>query len=183
MRLQSCDRQNPPNTIKESNEPAFLRRLRAQHGGGDSARHERPQARPRKQTKDGEEDDQPTYVMEDNHDTLSKAEYEALMRSNDAKEQEGSDSPDFPSRTKSFAAQAKARAGINVSPEQSVLMMQQAAAIGASNKKRLAKVVGEDDEEVAKPVRGESVQQKVKPKGKQRKKVKLSFDDNEANET
>ena len=76
------------NNRADSNEPAFLRRLRAKHGGGDSARHERPLARPRKQVKDGE-DDQPTYVVEGSQDTLSKAEYEALMgTANDEKQDE-----------------------------------------------------------------------------------------------
>lgn len=182
MRLQSSDRGTLPNNIIESNEPAFLRRLRAQHGGGDSARHERPQARPKKQMKDGEEDDQPTYVVEDSSDTLSKEEYETLVKGNDAEEQKGSDLPSFSSPANPDATQVEASAGKDALPESAFPRKQQAAAIGVSNKRRLAKVVGDEDGKVAKPVKGDPAQQKAKPKGKQGKKVKLSFDDNEVNQ-
>ena len=163
------------NNRADSNEPAFLRRLRAKHGGGDSDRHERPLARPRKQVKDGE-DDQPTYVVEGSQDTLSKAEYEALMgTANDEKQDENepasSPQPDL-------GADKSARGGNEVS-ENVVPAKQKTAAIGGSNKRRLAKVVGEDGDDDGEP----NVEEKgpaptgKKPKAKKGKKVKLSFDE------
>lgn len=131
--------------------------------------------------KDGEEDDQPTYVVEDSQDTLSKEEYETLVNRNDAEEQEGRNLPNFSSSAKPNSTQVEVSAGKEALPESSFPVKQQAAAIGASNKRRLAKVVGDEDEEGAKPMKGDSEQQKAKPKGKQGKKVKLSFDDNELN--
>jgi hypothetical protein len=64
----------------ETNEPAFLRRLRGEVAGSQSDvdRHERPTARPRLSKKD-EEDDGPTYVVEGSGDTMSKADYEAMV--------------------------------------------------------------------------------------------------------
>ncbi len=64
----------------ESNEPSFLRKLRGEFGGTDAVRHERPIPRPRKVMTDGDDEDQPTYVVEESQDTLSKEEYEALVR-------------------------------------------------------------------------------------------------------
>ena len=157
------------NNRADSNEPAFLRRLRAKHGGGDSERHERPLARPRKQVKDGE-DDQPTYVVEGSQDILSKAEYEALMgTANDEKQDENepasSPQPDL--------------GGGNEVSERVVPAKQKTAAIGGSNKRRLAKVFGEDGDDDGEP----NVEEKgpaptgKKPKAKKGKKVKLSFDE------
>ncbi len=129
--------------------------------------------------KDGEEDDQPTYVVEDSQITLSKEEYEALMKGNDVEEQEGGDLPDVLFSAKPDNTHVEASAGKDASPDSSVPVKQQAAAIGASNKRRLAKVVGDEDEEVTKPEIDKSTQQNQKTKAKKGKKVKLSFDDNE----
>ncbi len=133
--------------------------------------------------KDGEDDDQPTYVVEDSRNTISKEEYEVLVKGNDAENQGGRELIDFPLFPKSGAIQIEARAGKDASPESSTSMKQQAAAIGASKKRRLAKIVGDEDEEVGKVVKRNPAELKVKHKGKQGKKVKLTFDDDEANQS
>ncbi|KAF2851810.1 hypothetical protein T440DRAFT_528313 [Plenodomus tracheiphilus IPT5] len=73
----------------DSSQPAFLQRLRGQLQSGDSARHEQPVAR-NKRAKDNDEDDAPTYVMEDTNQSLTKEEYEALVSGKDSNEGEHS---------------------------------------------------------------------------------------------
>ncbi|KAK5009229.1 hypothetical protein LTR28_002048 [Elasticomyces elasticus] len=64
----------------EKTEPPFLRRLRAEQAGKNlDDRHERATPRPKRLKRDGDSDeDEPTYVVEESNDTLSKAEYEAM---------------------------------------------------------------------------------------------------------
>lgn len=160
------------NNEADPNEPAFLRRLRAQHESGDSARHERPLARPRKQVKDGEEDDQPTYVLEGSQDTLSKAEYEALMDTADHERQD--ENKAIPSAKPDLGTQKPASGASDVS-EDVAPVKQKIAAIGSSNKRRLAKVVGEADDVDGDPdVKGTCPAPNRKMH--KTKKVKLSFD-------
>lgn len=156
----------------EANEPAFLRRLKAEHGGGDSSRHERPLARPRKQMKDGEEDDEPTYVVEASQDTLSKEEYEALVK---GKVHDKAVNEETSSSTPSLAI-SKFNEKDDAHPSRNEPAKQKVAAIGASNKRRLVKVVGDEDDEAASLVKGEPARQARTPKAKKGKKVKLSFD-------
>lgn len=163
---------NESNKRTESNEPAFLRRLRSQHGGGDSARHERPLARPRKHVNNSDEDDQPTYVVEGRHDTLSKVEYEALLGSEKAEEQDGKDTPSPVAGTRDIGT----RDENNASTKGAAQTKQHVTAIGALNKRRLPKVVGDGDEG------GGGIMEESKPSGKKAKaktgkKVKLSFDE------
>jgi hypothetical protein len=66
----------------EAGEPAFLRRLRGQIAGDVSVRHDAPIAR-NKRMKQDDEDDAPTYVLEDGNESLSKAEYEAMVAGKD----------------------------------------------------------------------------------------------------
>lgn len=159
----------------EANEPAFLRRLKAEHGGGDSSRHERPLARPRKQMKDGEEDDEPTYVVEASQDTLSKEEYESLVK---GKVHDKAVNEETSSSTPSLAI-SKLNEKDDAHPPRNEPAKQKVAAIGASNKRRLFKVVGDEgdeDDEAASLVQGEPARQARTPKAKKGKKVKLSFD-------
>ena len=153
----------------ESNEPAFLRKLRGEYGGADSIRHERPLARPRKKATDGDDDDQPTYVVEGSQDTLSKHEYEALVRKDmddgEAEDQrqkgfEGSTTTEKPQNEEKF------RFENGFEPTQG-----QVAAIGGAKKKRNVIAIGADDQE------DEQESGKKRPsKAKKGKKVKLSFD-------
>ena len=159
----------------ESNEPTFLRRLKAEYAGGDSARHERPLARPRKQLKDGEDDDQPIYVVEGSEDILSKAEYEALMEHTNDKERDENGCASSP---QPHIEAGKLVEGSNEVSEDIAPAKQKSAAIGGSNKRRIAKVIGEDDNDGG-PNQGKktSVPPTKKSKAKKGKKVKLCFDE------
>ncbi len=128
--------------------------------------------RPRKQMKDGDEDDEPTYVVEGSQDTMSKDEYEALVGGkNSTKNRER----DAPTLEKDRKGGESAREEL-VDPSQALEPTKElVATIGGSNKRRLPKVVGDDDEK--NHVREDSClhgQKKAKPKSK---KIKLSFDE------
>ncbi|KAK4696515.1 hypothetical protein P7C71_g1414, partial [Lecanoromycetidae sp. Uapishka_2] len=164
---------NSKNLIYESNEPAFLRQLRGQHGNVDSARHERPLARPKKQVKDGEEDDQPTYVVEDTQDILSKTDYESLLK-NEADEQDAKGPLPFPRAVPKEGLYVDAN---NESARETASTKKPVAAIGASNKRRLAKVVGNEEKKVDELVGGDPSTSAKKAAAKKSKKVKLSFDE------
>ena len=160
------------NNGTESNEPAFLRKLRSEYQGGDSARHERPLARPRKHIKDGEEDDQPTFVVEGSQDTLSKAEYEALMGVANDEKQDGNEAV---SDTQPGSKDEKPRECSAEVSDNSMPVKQINASIGASNKRRFAKIVGNEEEGAAEGRDEDSARTTRKPKAKKAKKVKLSF--------
>ncbi|KAF2503054.1 hypothetical protein BU16DRAFT_28022 [Lophium mytilinum] len=153
----------------EANEPAFLRRLRGEASSGrDPARHERPVARP-KRAKGEDEDDAPTYVLEDGNESLSKAEYEALIAGKDADQELGVEGAASGKKGDADDAE-KEEASKQPSKHQSI-------EVGAVSKKRKAvKVVqtsdGEDDAD-AKPKKA------VKKPKKKAKAVKLSFGDDE----
>ena len=154
----------------DPNEPAFLRRLRGGYGG-DSARHVRPLARPRNQKNGEDEDEAPTFVQEDGHDTMSKAEYDELVKDAEVEEQE----------RKSAAPPAKSKNETDRLVEEPDKLAQdlaplkrQVARIGGSTKRRLVNVVGDDDEDghhsVGHPIGGGK---RLKPK--KGKRIKLSF--------
>ena len=163
QRLSNCE--------IESNEPAFLRRLRGEYGDRDSSRHERPLARPRKQVQDGEEDDQPTFVVEESQDTLSKAEYEALAADNADNENNVHTS----AKTNHSVEQAQARQEeVTRGP---TVVEQHIAGIGGSTKRRLAKVIGDEEEDEVAPKKGDSRKNSKNARAKKGKKMKLSFDE------
>ena len=159
------------NNGVESNEPTFLRKLRSEYGGADSARHERPLARPRKHVKDDEED-QPTFVVEGSQDTLSKAEYEALMGVASDEKHDGNEAV---SDQRPGAEDEKPRDSSTEIPDNAAPAKQQNASIGASNKRRFAKIVGNEDEGTAKSHREDTARTTKKPRTKKGKKVRLSF--------
>lgn len=156
----------------ESNEPAFLRRLRGEHGR-DSMRHEHPLARPRKQKTSEDKDEEPTYVQEDSHDTISKAEYDALMKNIEVQKLENLVVVP-PTRPDDLEGP---RGESGKFPQDPTPLKQQMAGIGGNAKRRLAKVVGEDNgmEDSQHHVGGLINGNKFKPK--KRKKVKLSFNE------
>jgi hypothetical protein len=171
--------------LAESNEPAFLRRLRGEVGGEDGARQERRVVTKRPQST---EDDEPTYVLESN-DTISKVEYDALLQSQSASER--GTAPDAGKVALDETASASADAKTNARPSQRI------AEAGQRKKRKAARIVGEEDDEIAAKYPGEktastekafektasaqsvsgkkaSAHQKApKPKKKQ---IKLSFD-------
>lgn len=156
----------------DSNEPAFLRRLRGEYGG-DGARHGCPPARPRKQKISDDEDDEPTYVQENTHDTISKAEYDAMVKNVEVEKLENSIvvppmKPD---------GHERALEELGKSPQDPAPSKQQVAGIGGNAKRRLAKIVGEDDEMEASQHHVGGLINEKKVKSKKGKKVKLSFNE------
>ena len=176
-RLQFLQHRSLLTACSDSKEPTFLRKLKSEHGGSDSARHERPLARPRK-AKDAEDDDEPTYVDEDSHDTITKLQYEALLRLADevASDETHSETPNL------------LNDGVGCdTPAEDVMegplpRKEMVATVGVSAKRRIAKVVGngEDYHDEASGKEVLATDQKAitlgKKLAKKPKKVKLSFD-------
>jgi len=160
-------------------EPAFLRRLRAQNGGFDD-RHERTVPRPKRARLENDEDDAPAYVVEGSGENLTKEEYEALVTRGEGKAGEttaGSGGVPQSSETKASGG----------SPDQDDegRKARVVAEAGVGGKKRkVAKVVGEDDEvadskalpEKSCTTPGSGTKKKPKKRGKP---IKLSFNDDE----
>ncbi|KAF6231549.1 hypothetical protein HO173_010301 [Letharia columbiana] len=164
---------NAKNLSYASNEPAFLRKLRGDYGDRDSSRHERPLARPRKQVQEGEDNDQPTYVVEDSQDTLSKAEYEALVAADTADKDENNVL--LSAKAGHVIEEAEPRKD-EVAGE-AAPVKQAVAGIGGSTKRRLAKVVGDEGEDKAASEDCVSGRNSKTSRVKKGKKMKLSFDD------
>ncbi|KAL6721596.1 hypothetical protein ACLMJK_000700 [Lecanora helva] len=169
-----------PNAGKlsyEAKEPSFLRKLRAQRQGDDLDRHEKPLARPRKQMQNNEEDDQPIYVDEDGLRTLSKSEYDHLAGRQEEQKSLQDELPSSINESKGANDIPGTEDVEDTTASEISSRTQQAAAIGAPKKRRLAKVVGEGVEEAGGAKIGNSRQQQENHKSQKVKKVKLSFDE------
>ena len=148
-------------------------------------------ARPRKQVQEEEKDEQPTYVMAGSQDTLSKAEYEALVATNDADKQ---DEKAVPPSTEAHHGIEETELSKDEITGEAAPAKQRVAGIGSSSKRRLAKVVGEEEEEEEEdeedeedeekgngsiPHKNDSRNKDKKIRAKKGKKMKLSFDEEE----
>ena len=153
----------------DSNEPMFLRRLRGEYQE-DNTRHERPLARPRKQISD--EDEAPTYVQEISHDTISKAEFDALVKGVEVEKQE-SDLLISPATPNDDLERPLETLDKNCHDQAS--SKQQMAGIGGNARRKLAKIVREDDREEGSQVKVHRLVDEKKPNQKKGKKIKLSF--------
>ncbi|KAL9606805.1 MAG: hypothetical protein Q9179_000013 [Wetmoreana sp. 5 TL-2023] len=169
---------NAKNLTYDSNEPAFLKRLKSEYGGSDSASKQRQQQRPRKQKNaDEEDDDEPIYVYDkESHKPISKAEYDALMKAPTAERQPTGESQPGADAEGPKAADPTA----SVLPEEESLQTPQpkqgVASIGVTSRKIVAKVI--NDEVSADETRNSAEQPpKTKRQGPKRKKPKLSFSD------
>jgi hypothetical protein len=150
------------NVIKDDTQPAFLQRLRGELAGDGSGRHENPIARS-KRLKQDDEEDAPTYVLEDTNQSMTKAEYEAMVAGKDA-ENDGI-STEGVEKSQDPASATQARNTI--------------VGVGKTTKKRkAAKVIGEERGEEKEDFKTseKKVVKKAKKKGKP---VKLSFGDEE----
>ncbi|PWY65566.1 hypothetical protein BO70DRAFT_366693 [Aspergillus heteromorphus CBS 117.55] len=152
------------NRFPEAKQPAFLQRLKNQYGD-TSGRLERPIARPRK-PKNETDDDGPTYVDEESNEIISKEEYEALVRGDEDREGYNDNAPKDP--------EDKGASGSGMGVD-GTASKQNVAEIGGPRKRKQAKVVGEEPraEETKETPRKDSGSRKAK----QKKKIKLSFDD------
>lgn len=162
--------------ITDANEPTFLRKLKAQYGGANAVRQERPVARPQKRFLDGDEDDQPTYVDEESHDTISKDEYEALVRGAGPEDKESHDELEGAKAPESDPSNTTSK-DAELSTEQIQEDVDKSTTFGSTNKKRKVKAIGGDSEE-PEPASREQVADEAPKKGKSKKgkKIKLSFD-------
>ncbi|KAH0285186.1 hypothetical protein M436DRAFT_40033 [Aureobasidium namibiae CBS 147.97] len=167
---------------KDASQPAFLQRLRDQNSAiSSSGRHEQPIARAqRAKNPNNDDDDAPTYVVEGSSETLTKAEYEKLTAGDaedDAKDKFGDvkdmvtgelteDSPKA-SGALPDEDEAPARASVTIDAGK------------ATKKRKVAKVVGGDDEDEV--TTNDTSKQESKPKKlkKKGKPIKLSFGDDE----
>ena len=137
-------------------------------------RNGRPLARPKKQHEGGEEDE-PTYLNEDGHSTLSKSQFEALMSGEPLQVEDRSAQP---ADTKnSMEAESRAAPDTKKIINEDQKQVEKTAEIGSSTKRRLAKVIGEDTEENKEEKLTSSTPGNDKKLSKKRKKMKLSFDE------
>jgi hypothetical protein len=152
--------------------------MRGESGGVDSVRHEHPAQRPRKpKNKDDEDDDAPTYVDEETNDTITKEDYEALLKgSEDKPETTGAEGDGDAGSGESKEPTASSAQASNTTDAPKT--QEKMAEIGSQKRKKQARVVGGDDDEVAAkeeaPRKDSSSSRRPKAK---KKKVKLSFDD------
>ncbi|PNS17636.1 hypothetical protein CAC42_3031 [Sphaceloma murrayae] len=163
----------------ESEQPAFLQRMRAAAPG--DGRHERPIPRPKRARQDDDED-APAYVMEETNESLSKDEYEKLVSGAN-----GDDAEDVATSRAAGQEDRQASEGNPIMsgalPDDEVRSSEQAgrrkvneASLGVK-KRKAATVVGQDDDgEGADNVVQEARPKKGKKKGKA---IKLSFNDDE----
>ncbi|THV97523.1 hypothetical protein D6D27_02071 [Aureobasidium pullulans] len=169
---------------KSASQPAFLQRLRDQNSAiTASGRQEQPIARAQRAKKAGDDDDDaPTYVVEGSSETLTKAEYEKLT-SGDGDVEAGvkskfGDVKDMV--TGELTGDSPKASG--ALPEEDDVPVRTSATIDAgkaTKKRKVAKVVGGEDEDETSTrdkTKGESKPKKPKKKGKP---IKLSFGDEE----
>ncbi|KAK5133321.1 hypothetical protein LTR08_007846 [Meristemomyces frigidus] len=154
--------------------PPFLQRLHDQSAGrGDTDRHERALARPRKAKDADAEDDGPT-VVDESGETISREEMERLGEKKPEGEGEGTGSGgDGAGDTTTQVTDAKADGP----------RAERGTTDGLATKKRkAAKIVGiyDDHVVVAKPDEGPKDAEKPAKKSKKKAKpIKLAFDDAE----
>ncbi|KAF2470059.1 uncharacterized protein BDR25DRAFT_314810 [Lindgomyces ingoldianus] len=152
------------NLAYEAQQPAFLRRLRGEVAGDDSVRHEQPIPR-NKRMKQDDDDDGPTYVLEDSNQSLSKAEYEALVTNKDPESLTGK-------TDKSLQPDLALEGGDKGESKDRIVEA------GQTMRKRKAVRVGGDEPEEGKLLKVKDAKVVKKPK-KKAKPIKLSFGDQE----
>ncbi|KAI5245466.1 hypothetical protein E4T47_01506 [Aureobasidium subglaciale] len=174
---------------KTASQPAFLQRLRDQNTAiSASGRQEQPVARAQRAKKAGDDDDDaPMYVVEGSSETLTKAEYEKLTAGDGDGDGEGETDPKakFGDVKDMVTGELtgewpKASGALPDEDEVPARMSATVDAGKATKKRKMAKVVGgdenEDAEEATATSKDESKPKKIKKKGKA---IKLSFGDEE----
>ncbi|KIW00174.1 uncharacterized protein PV09_08215 [Verruconis gallopava] len=178
------------NTLEfDRSQPAFLQRLRLEVSGqvNDQQCRADQTARPQRPKRlDADEDDGPTYVMEDTNESLTKAEYEALVRNGADSSVGAIDASNPISSSNSGEAPEKPKSTQNV------------AAIGATKKRKAARIIGADrlDEDAEVPngdvqrqsssamraptdEKAKPVDKKSAPPKKKKAKVNINFGDDD----
>ncbi|KAI4088609.1 MAG: hypothetical protein LQ344_005947 [Seirophora lacunosa] len=159
----------------EPKEPAFLRKLKSEYEGSNSARHQGSLARPKRQ-KDagGEDEDEPVFVHEtDPNVPISKADYEALLDASTKKQEPAEEAQ----RERSGGRALDMKAPLSA-PSVGEGVLQDAeplAGIGAASRKRAVKVVGGSTSATGVPECGGRSEAKRKQRLKKVKRPRLSF--------
>ncbi|KAM5467382.1 hypothetical protein MauCBS54593_005350 [Microsporum audouinii] len=165
------------NLSYEKPEPSFLRKLRNQYGDGGEYHRSRPSPRPTKGKYVEDEDDGPTYIDEESNEVITKDKYLEMVAGprdeTTGAEGIGTEENDQSAATKNSTGEDGAEVGTRASKSK-----QNVAEIGASKKRKQGKIVGGDD--VPKDQQASQSQPEA-PKRKKdtKKKVKLSFEDEE----
>ncbi|KAF4551148.1 Hypothetical protein D9617_14g076040 [Elsinoe fawcettii] len=170
-----------PTKIKgleyQAEQPAFLQRMR-QGVPGAGEKHERPLPRP-KRAKVDDDEDAPAYVMEDTNESVSKDDFEKLVKGGDGDEDVATaptngDEDREASADNPIMSGALPEAG-NKDAEGQSRHKPNEASLG-QKKRKAATVVGQDDDD-------QNVEAEDAPKPKKSKKkgkpIKLSFDDDQ----
>ena len=174
--LQMKSTQSLPNT--ESKDPPFLQKLRGEFSQGDPARQEHPIARPKRLKAADDEDDEPVYLQDDGKVILSNDQFKALLSTeggtSDKVQQESSTAKDLkgPSSPSNRDEQ-----GLDEKNSEKLPEKQPQAAIGASQKRRLAKVIGNIEEGVETERQVKTPHSAKTKRPKKGKRLKLSFDE------
>ncbi len=168
---------NAKNLSYNKQEPSFLRKLRAEHGGDRSnVQFARPK-KERLKTGDGDEDE-PT-IVDEHGESLGKGEWEEMLK----QEKVGGNE----CMGKQGGAADGNKKESSETPAKSMLASkekQQVAEIGANKKRKVVKVVGEDtgSDEATKEHKLADADRDEKKDAcstvkKKTKKIKLSFDE------
>ncbi|KAK4963581.1 hypothetical protein LTR10_001210 [Elasticomyces elasticus] len=150
--------------------PPFLQRLHDQKAGrGDTDRHERPLARNMGKKGGGDEDDGPT-VVDESGEMVSKEEMEQLEKKDADGSVKGEDVDD----------KGVVMAGALPPPPEEE-RIDGSMTVGVMTKKRkMAKVIGDDNDDEQGEKEATEQKTAAKPKGKKKAKaIKLAFDDTE----
>ena len=152
----------------ENKEPTFLRKLKNEHGNYDLGRPEHSIPRPRKQRLQDDDDDGPTYLCEESHETMSKKDFIALLDPPECKNSK--EETTLLSTGQSKLAEDHPR--LKIEHDEGISLKEPKLSIGQNVKKRSAKAIGDGsgisvsaDENVS------------SSKFKKKKRIKLSFDE------
>ena len=164
---------NAKNLEYNRQEPSFLRKLKAEHGGD---RSNVQFARPKKdRLKTGDDDEDEPTIVDEHGESLGKGEWEQLLKQEKGAAKEG--------------AEEQEAAGEGVWIDQDIggkdgegREKQQVAEIGANKKRKAVKVFGEETAADRKKVDSNGNEQlhekpAISTTKNKTKKVKLSFDD------
>ena len=158
----------------ESTLPPFLQRLHAQKAGlGDEDRHERPIARP-KRVKANDEDDGPT-VVDESGEMLSKEEMEKMSG---GAEKEGEDIRPTENGKGAGDGDEEEKSLSNAQDGNAPKTDQKITDGMASKKRKVAKVVGEEDRDLV-VEKAYGKEPKVKKAKKKAKPIKLAFNEDD----
>ena len=124
-----------------------------------------------------EEDDQPTYVVEDGIENVSKAELDVLREQNQGEKELDTEVPLSAKEDDVADSTTNADKGKDTSTDETPFVKQHVAGIGASNKRKIAKAIGDGIDQTHGSENAAPRQQVKSSKIRKGKKVKLSFDE------